>query len=59
MNETQADYIEFGTVAGQNVTLTGHIDRSAIPGLLATGRPADDAVTIDDTTSVGRNGSRK
>ena len=38
MKKNQAEYIEFGTQDGQNVTRTGHIDRDAIAGLAVTGQ---------------------
>lgn len=51
MKNNQAGYTEFGTQDGQNVMLTGHIDRDAIFGLAATGTAGDGAITIDTTTT--------
>lgn len=51
MKNNQADYTEFGTQDGQNVTLTGRIDRDAIFGLATTGTAADGAITVDATTA--------
>jgi hypothetical protein len=48
---TQAEYTEFGTQDGQNVTRTGRIDRDAIVGLAVTGQAVDGAITVDATTA--------
>lgn len=46
MKQDKAQYTEIGRDAqGQPYELTGLIDRSAIPGLLATGAVPDDAIT--------------
>lgn len=51
MKSNQADYTQFGTQDGQNVMLTGRIDRDAIFGLATTGTADDGAITIDTTTT--------